>query len=80
MEKIIIRKIKEFLKYHNKSYGDYANKLGIDKQKLSNKFYKQNFTAKDLMKLCELCEGHLAFVCKDGTVMYLEKEETNNEL
>jgi len=32
------------------------------------------------MKLCELCEGRLAFVCKDGTVMYLEKEETNNEL
>ena len=75
MEKIIIRKIKEYLRYHHKSHNDYAKCLGIELQALRNKYFKQFFTAKDLLKLCKMCNGRLALICEDGNIIYVDDKE-----
>lgn len=71
MTKSISEKIKAILKLHNKNTNDYANALDINIQSLRNKYYRESFTVNDLLTLSDVCEGKIAFIDKDGSIIYL---------
>lgn len=70
MAKSISEKIKAILKRNNKNANDYANALDINVQSLRNKYYRESFTVNDLLTLSDVCEGKIAFIGKDGTIIY----------
>ena len=59
-------KVKALLNLSGKDHTGLATYLGISKQALSNKFYRDSFSAADLVKVAEYTESCLSFVFPDG--------------
>lgn len=63
----ISTKIKTLLVLSGKEYAGLAARLGISRQALSNKFYRDSFSAADLVKVADYTESRLSFILPDGT-------------
>jgi len=55
-------KIKAFLKMKSKDAAELAEYLQISKQALSNKYYRDSFSAEDLIKIADFLKCDLAFI------------------
>lgn len=62
----ISSKIKALLNLSGKDHAGLAKYLGISSQALSNKFYRDSFSAADLIKIADFTGCPLAFVSNDG--------------
>lgn len=65
-------KIKALLQLSGKDHAGLAAHLGISGQALSNKFYRDSFSAADLIKIAEYTECPLAFLSKDGNQIHFD--------
>jgi transcriptional regulator with XRE-family HTH domain len=61
----IAGKVKALLKLKGKENIQLAEHLGISKQSLSNKFYRDSFSATDLIKIADFLGCSLAFIVDD---------------
>lgn len=71
----ISSKVKALLNLTGKDNAGLAAYLGISKQALSNKFYRDSFSGEDLIKVSEYTGCPLAFLSGDGTQIILDREE-----
>lgn len=71
----ISKKIKVLINLKNKDLEGLANTLGISKQALSNKFYRDSFSADDLIKTAEYLGCDLAFIIDDTQRVVLDKTD-----
>ena len=70
---MISTKVKALLNLSDKDHAGLASYLGISKQALSNKFYRDSFSAADLIKIAEYNGCSLSFVFDDGNKVILDK-------
>ncbi len=66
---MIKNKIISILKSAKITQKDLANHLGRSRQSVNNKFAKDSFFAKDIIKICDLCGYKLQVVNKEGKVI-----------
>ena len=52
-----------------------AKAWGVTTAAISNKFYRDSFSAGDLLKVAEITGCRLAFVFPDGQQLFFEQEE-----
>lgn len=71
----IASKIKALLALKGKDHAGLAAHLGIQSQALSNKFYRDSFSAEDLIRIADYLGCPLAFVSDDGTQIVLDKSD-----
>ena len=62
-------KIKAFLTLKGKNAADLAKHLGISKQALSNKYYRDSFSAEDLIKIADFLKIDLAFIIDNQKII-----------
>jgi transcriptional regulator with XRE-family HTH domain len=55
-------KVKSFLKIKGKDTAELAEYLKISKQALSNKYYRDSFSAEDLIKIANFLKCNMAFI------------------
>jgi hypothetical protein len=55
-------KVKALLQLKEQEQVGLAQHLGITKQALSNKFYRDSFSANDMIRIAEFLECELAFI------------------
>lgn len=72
-------KIKALLNITGKDHAGLAAYLGISKQALSNKLYRDSFSAEDLIKVAAFLECELAFVVNGGQKITLTQNDLNKE-
>lgn len=65
----IATKIKALLSLTNKNHADLAAYLEISPQALSNKLYRNSFSAEDLIKIAEFCGCSLVFQSDSGSII-----------
>ena len=58
--------VKALLAIRGKKQIELAELFGMSKQAMSNKFSKNSWFAKDLIKVAELCGCKVAFILPDG--------------
>ncbi len=66
-------KIKALLSLKGKDHSGLAKHLGISSQALSNKFYRDSFSAADLIKIADYFDCSLAFIVDDAQKIILDK-------
>lgn len=71
----ISTKIKALLNLSGKDHAGLAAHLEISKQALSNKFYRDSFSAADLVKVAEYTESCLSFVFPDGNKVVVDSSD-----
>ena len=54
--------VKAMIKLKGKSLADLADYLGMSRQALSNKFYRDSFSGEDLLKIASFLDCKLAFL------------------
>lgn len=62
-------KIKALLNISNKDLSGLAEHLGISKQALSNKFYRDSFSEKDLIKIANFTNSKICFIYNDNQII-----------
>lgn len=72
-------KIKALLTLSGKDHAGLAKKLGISNQALSNKFYRDSFSASDLIKVAEYSGCPLSFQSGDGNKITLDSSDIKKE-
>ena len=65
-------KIKALLQLKGKEQIDLARHLEISKQSLSNKFYRDSFSAGDLIKIADFLGCSLAFIVDSAQKIILD--------
>ena len=68
-------KVKAALNLKGKDHSSLANYLGISNQALSNKFYRDSFSAEDLIKISAFLECDLAFIINDTTTIVFDESD-----
>ncbi len=68
-------KVKAVLSLSSKDHSGLASYLGISTQALSNKFYRDSFSAADLIKVAEYCGTALCFVSNDGNKVVIDSND-----
>ncbi len=68
-------KIKALLKLKGKENADLARHLGISTQALSNKFYRDSFSAADLIRIAAFLDCNLAFVIDEAQKIVLDESD-----
>jgi transcriptional regulator with XRE-family HTH domain len=68
-------KIKALIKLKNKANAELAKHLGITNQALSNKFYRDSFSAADLIKVSAFLKCDLAFIVDDAQKIILTEDD-----
>lgn len=71
----IASKIKALIALKGKDQAGLAAHLGISSQALYNKFYRDSFSAEDLIKIADYLGCPLAFVSDDGVQIILDKSD-----
>lgn len=71
----ISSKIKALLSLKNQEQVKLAQHLGISKQALSNKFYRESFSAEDLIKIADFLQCDLAFNVDDKLHIILDNSD-----
>lgn len=64
--------IKAAISLKGKSLEGLASYLGISKQALSNKFYRDSFSGSDLLKIAEYLECDLAFIDAKNKIILVD--------
>ena len=64
----ISAKIKSLLKMQNAEHAGLAEHLGISKQALSNKFFRDSFSGSDLIKVADYLKCKLCFISGESQV------------
>ncbi len=72
-------KIKALLNLSGRDHAGLAEHLGISKQALSNKFYRDSFSAADLVKVADFTESRLSFVFPDGNKVVIDNGDIKGE-
>lgn len=72
-------KIKALLNLSGKDHAGLAEYLGIGKQALSNKFYRDSFSAADLVKVADFTESRLCFLFPDGNKVVIDTNDIKSE-
>lgn len=75
----ISAKVKGLLVSQGKDIAGLAAALGISKQALSNKFYRNSFNAEDLLIVAEYTGGELAFLLPDGSKTVLDRMDVSKK-
>jgi len=73
------QKIKSVLTLSGKDHAGLAAYLGISTQALSNKFYRDSFSAADLVKIAAFCGSTLAYLTNDGNKITLDASDIKKE-
>mgnify|MGYP005822692173 FL=1 len=68
-------KVKAVLSLSGKDHAGLASRMGISSQALSNKFYRDSFSAADLVKVADYCEIDLCFMSKDGNKVVVDTND-----
>ena len=72
-------KVKAGLKLSGKEIQELADFLKISKQSMSNKFYRDSFSAEDLIKIADFLGYSLAFVGERQNILFnledIQREE-----
>ena len=68
-------KIKALLKLKGKENAELATHLGISTQALSNKLYRDSFSAADLIRIAAFLDCTLAFVIDDVQKIVLDETD-----
>lgn len=76
---VLSTKIKALLNLSGKDHAGLAEHLGISKQALSNKFYRDSFSAADLVKVADFTESCLSFVFSDGNKVVIDNGDIKSE-
>lgn len=63
-------KIKAGLKLNGKEISSLAEMLNISRQSMSNKFYRDSFSAEDLIKIADFLGYSLAFVGDKQNILF----------
>ena len=63
-------KIKAGLKLEGKKIEELAEMLNISRQSMSNKFYRDSFSAEDLIKIADFLGYSLAFVGNNQNITF----------
>jgi len=63
-------KIKAGLKLEGKKIEELAEMLNISRQSMSNKFYRNSFSAEDLIKIADFLGYSLAFVGNNQNITF----------
>ena len=71
----ISNKIKALIKLKDKDNSALAKHLGISTQALSNKLYRNSFSAADLIKISSFLGCELAFVVDESQRITLSEED-----
>ena len=71
----ISSKIKALLQLRDEVQVNLAQYLGITKQALSNKFYRDSFSGADLIKIAEFLNCDLAFNVDDRLKIILDRSD-----
>lgn len=72
-------KVKALLNIKGKDHAGLAKHLGISAQALSNKFYRDSFSAADLIKIADYIGCPLAFVVDDEQKIVLDKGDLERD-
>lgn len=72
-------KIKALLQLTGKDQAGLAQYLGIGRQALSNKFYRDSFSAADLIKVAAYIGCELAYVVDDAQKIILNEADLSQE-
>ena len=75
----ISSKVKALLKLRGKENGDLARYLGISTQALSNKFYRDSFSASDLILIEAFLDCNLAFVIDEEQKIVLDEADIKTD-
>ena len=75
----ISSKVKALLKLRGKENGDLARYLGISTQALSNKFYRDSFSASDLIRIAVFLDCNLAFVIDEEQKIVLDEADIKTD-
>jgi len=65
-------KVKAVLSLSGKDHAGLASYMGISAQALSNKFYRDSFSAADLIKVADYCGTVLCFLSADGNKVVID--------
>lgn len=60
--------VKAMIKLKGKSLVDLADYLGMSRQALSNKFYRDSFSGEDLLKIASFLDCKLAFIDESNKI------------
>lgn len=71
-------KIKALLMLSGKKQMELAEHFGMSRQTMNNKFGRDSWSAKDLVKVADFCGCSVGFVLPDGQHIFLEKEATED--
>ena len=71
----ISSKVKAVLNIKDKDHKALATHLGLSSQALSNKFYRDSFSADDLIKIADFLGCDLAFIIDDTQRVVLDKTD-----
>jgi len=63
-------KVKAGLKLEGKKIEELAEMLGISRQSMSNKFYRNSFSSEDLIKIADFLGYSLAFVGEKQNIIF----------
>ena len=63
-------KVKAGLKLNGKEIQELADLLKISKQSMSNKFYRDSFSAEDLIKIADFLGYSLAFIGDKQNILF----------
>ena len=75
----ISSKIKALLNLQRKDRAELAKHLNISKQALSNKFYRDSFSAVDLINIADFLKCELSFIVNDSQKIVLDKSDIKSE-
>ena len=73
-------KIKALIKLRGQDNASLAKYLGISAQALSNKLYRDSFSAADLIRIAAFLECNLAFVVDDAQKIILTEEDIEKDM
>jgi len=68
--------VKALLALSGKKQNQLAEHFEMSKQAMSNKFAKNSWFAKDLIKVADICGCKVAFILPDGQQIIIDDKET----
>ena len=71
----ISNKIRALMKMRGMKIQEVADKMGCSPQFISNRLYRDSFTAADLIKIAEVLDCTLSFTLPDGTEIRLTADD-----
>lgn len=75
----ISNKIRALMKMRGMKIQEVADKMGCSPQFISNRLYRDSFTAADLIKIAEVLDCTLSFTLPDGTEIRLTADDLEKD-